>query len=333
MSWERQIAASESPAPEEGKAAEPTSLRAASIQAAMQSFDTLPRSLDRQRLYFRVIQDPAFLSWLTDVAGLSRNDRLKVCHRLMGIDPFFDVRLMRMLPASENEDATLCVLDTLDEISPGARLIMTLSRLMRHPDKRVASKAALLLGRRVRNQVWVERHLGAEDSRLRANVVEALWGKETAFARQTLRTCLNDSHNRVVGNALIGLHLLGDAAVPDLLVRMLEDTRAPFRSTAAWAMGRTGQKTFREPLERALNDPNSKVREAARKALRVIAQPAMPEPARPPEGDMPAPAVTPDEIPPANVETPAPRPEIDLRLDGHFLANKRNSSSGRVHES
>src|SRR5262249_49980113 len=167
--WERQIAASESPAPEEGKDAGPTSLPAASIQASMQSIDTLPRPLDRQRLYSRVIQDPDFLSWLTDVAGLSRNDRLKVCRRLMGIDPFFDVRLMRMLPASENEDATLCVLDTLDEISPGARLIMTLSRLMRHPDKRVASKAALLLGRRVRNQVWVERHLGAEDSRLRAN--------------------------------------------------------------------------------------------------------------------------------------------------------------------
>ena len=200
---------------------------------------------------------------------------------------------------------------------------MTLSRLVRHPDKRIASKAALLLGRRVRNPLWVERHMSAEDARLRANVVEALWGTDSAFARQTLHGCLGDDSNRVVGNALVGLHLLGDPSVDSTVRRMLQDRRAPFRWTAAWVMGRIGSEAFRKPLEGALADPNHQVRGAARRALRAMTPHSA---AGPPEGEgVPRgkeetkPAAEADQGPLPEVAAAGPAPGLDLHLDGHFV--------------
>jgi hypothetical protein len=290
---------------------------AAFFKAAIEKLESLPRSLERQRLYSEVVQDPAFLFWLTDARCLSRPERARVCGRLFNIDNFFDVRLTRMLRADEDDEVILSVLDVLDEISPGGRLIMTLSRLVRHPDKRIASKAALLLGRRVTNPLWVERHVGAEDARLRANVVEALWGTNTAFARQTLRACLDDNNNRVVGNALVGLHMLGDPSVPVTARRMLQDARAPFRWTAAWVMGRTGMEEFRESLELALADSSQQVRTAARRALRAIpvAKPgeaeAVPAEKRPEKANSPPPAEDEDA---SAASSPGREPQLDGRV-------------------
>jgi len=302
---------------------------AAYFRTAIETLESLPRSVERQRLYQQVVQDPAFLTWLTDARCLGRPERGQVSRRLFEIDNYFDVRLTRMLRADEDDEVVLSVLDVLDEISPGGRLIMTLSRLVRHPDKRIASKAALLLGRRVRNPLWVERHMSAEDARLRANVVEALWGTDSAFARETLHNCLEDGNNRVVGNALVGLHLLGDPSVDSRVRRMLKDGRAPFRWTAAWAMGRIGSDAFRQPLEEALTDPNHQVRGAARRALRAMTARAAAgrvageEVPQRKEEEKPAVAV---EVPPPAADGAAESslPEPGLHLDGRFVTAQAN---------
>jgi len=55
--------------------------------------------------------------------------------------------------------------------------------LMAYPDKVVRSKAALLIGRNVKNIAWIGRRLMDRDPRVQASAVEALWGNSDPEAR------------------------------------------------------------------------------------------------------------------------------------------------------
>ncbi len=165
---------------------------------------------------------------------------------------------------------TLRVLDVLDEISPGPRLLMIVGHLTRHPEKHVASKAALLVGRRLQSREWVERHLASTDSRVRANVVESLWSVNSALAAHTFRKCLCDENNRVRGNALVGMHLLGDRSVGWRVRQLTKDSRPRFRQTAAWVIGRLGEPELVPALEGLLIDSDRGVRQASANALEKL---------------------------------------------------------------
>jgi HEAT repeat protein len=164
----------------------------------------------------------------------------------------------------------LHVLAALDEISRGGRLAMALTRLTRSASAHVASKAVLMLGRRVSNPAWIERQMAADDARIRANVIESLWGLASELARKSFRTSLQDVHNRVVGNALIGLHLLGEQDVGERLTEMINHPNPSFRATAAWAMGRRGDPVHADSLRLALDDPDPGVRKRAALSLATI---------------------------------------------------------------
>jgi hypothetical protein len=219
---------------------------------------------------------PGFIVKLTDPRHFSRTQMVELCKRLMETDPLLDVRLAHQLPGYHNDgpelkpEVVVAVLDILDQISPRERLVLVLTHLTRHKDPRIASRAALLLGRRVSNPRWVECHLADPDDRLRANVVEGLWGVDSWSAREALEECLRDGNNRVVGNALVGLQRLGDPKVPESLKRMLQDKRPGFRSTAAWAMGTIGALEFEAPLKAALDDADEGVRKSVRRALEAL---------------------------------------------------------------
>ncbi|HLK49007.1 MAG TPA: HEAT repeat domain-containing protein, partial [Bryobacteraceae bacterium] len=144
------------------------------------------------------------------------------------------------------------------------------NHLTTHPDRRIASKATLLVGRRIRNQDWLSQRLDSEDGRVRASAVEGLWGVASRQAQAALCAALNDKNNRVVGNALIGLHRLGEARVNEFVKRMIEDPRPPFRWTAAWVMSKIAAEEFREYLERATKDQEPHVRRQAERALESI---------------------------------------------------------------
>ena len=80
---------------------------------------------------------------------------------------------------------------------------------------------------------WV---LHEADPRVRANAIEALWWVDTPEARALLHLATNDSDNRVLGNALLGLYYLGDCAVLEQLIKLSADAPAGFRATAAWVL-------------------------------------------------------------------------------------------------
>ncbi len=246
--------------------------------AAMSLLESLQEPLARQSLYAHLLECPEFLVQLTRPDRFSRAELVVVCRELMAIDGLLDVRLAHLAPGRQDDksglgtEAVLHVLDVLDQISPGPRLIVILTHLTHHAEQRIAAKATLLLGRRVRNDHWLENHLASDDARVRASVVEALWGINTYSARKIMVACLKDVNNRVVGNALVGLHMLGDHSVIALVREMLRDRRPSFRWTAAWVMGYMGSTDFVECLREALSDPESGVRQAARRALVAIRQ-------------------------------------------------------------
>ena len=259
----------------------------------------------RRRLYTTVLECPQFLRQLIRPDQFSRAELLEVCRSLTSCDPHLDVRLARLISGRDwdseilDSDTVVHVLDVLNEISPGPRLVPILNHLTQNSDQRTAAKATLLMARRIQNHDWMERHLGSGDPRLRAAVLEALWGIDTSSARGTLRAGLNEENNRAVGNALVGLHLLGESSVGALAEQMLEDRRPMFRSTGAWVMGKIGAPYFVQPLQRALADGEPGVRHAARRALKEIRKLAV--------QNRPAPELPAAAEPPA-IESAAPQP-------------------------
>ncbi|WP_321473584.1 HEAT repeat domain-containing protein [uncultured Paludibaculum sp.] len=228
-----------------------------------------PGSPEQRALCDYLLSLPGFFPHLSNPEVFSRPDLVRIGRALLKVDPRFDARLAASLFSERDPDTStiLHVLAVLDEISPGGRLTLTLTRLLRDCSPAVASKVAMLLARRVSNPNWVERQLSSRDPRLRANVLESLWGVDTPEVRARLTRAIRDGNNRVVGNAVFGLHLLRDNNVGRHLQGMLEHAQPEFRATAAWVIGKTRERGYLDSLKRALQDRNEAVRESARRAL------------------------------------------------------------------
>ena len=203
-----------------------------------------------------------------------------IARQLSHIDPMFGIKLLQsVLPdpfetASTDPDAVnlrLRLMDVVQSVSDGSRLLPLMMRLLRDPDARVRSKAALLVGRTKLSTRWVEECLTAEDSRVRANAVESIWGVDSEEVRELLWDLLSAPDNRSVGNSLIGLYRMGDAGAIEQILLMAQDSRDLFRSTAAWVMGRTGDPRFQPALVNLIRD-SAPVRTTAFRALGSLKQ-------------------------------------------------------------
>jgi HEAT repeat protein len=155
----------------------------------------------------------------------------------------------------------------LSETTDAARVLPQLIRLLRRSNPYVRSKVVKMIGRGGHSVKWV---LHEADPRVRANAIEALWRVDTPEARALLHLATNDSDNRVLGNALLGLYYLGDCAVLEQLIKLSADAPAGFRATAAWVMGQTGDLRFHDIVRGLLQDSAPTVRRRALTALTRI---------------------------------------------------------------
>jgi HEAT repeats len=222
-----------------------------------------------------LLRQDLLLERLVNPARCSCESAVLLFRRLLAIDPALDFRLARMLPG-RNDSISGKVLtgghaaramDILDQTSQGQRLISAVGHLPNSADRRIAAKAALFVGRRVNNPTWTAKQLNREDQRLRANAIEASWGAKSEAAIRLLKECTADTSNRVVGNALMGLHMAG---CPDVAERALAVSRSDqpgLRATAAWAMGKIGNPAFIDRLTALLRDENREVRSIAVRSL------------------------------------------------------------------
>ena len=115
---------------------------------------------------------------------------------------------------------------------------------MGYPDSAVRSKAAFLIACSSKSVSLVSELLLDEDVRVQANAVEALWTFEAGEARSLLETAARSKTPRVAANAVVGLYRNGDLSSLRLLFRMAAQEDPERRTSAAWAMGETGDPRF-----------------------------------------------------------------------------------------
>ena len=211
---------------------------------------------------------------LCNPALISLEDDVAIARVVMESEPLLDVKLARRitdsrLRGSEKIDNTVAlrILEVLAIITDGTRILPMLIQVLREPDPRLRSKAALLVGRTNKNAQWVEQVLQQPDARVRANSIEALWGVDTEAVRAVLRGALRDSNNRVIGNALLGLYRLGDAVTIGLTLRMSQHPAPLFRATAAWVMGETGDPRFLPTLAQMVRETDTQARHSVFRAI------------------------------------------------------------------
>jgi len=203
---------------------------------------------------------------------------------MLRIEPLLDIKMVRTLLDTKDlssreelekkadSDRGIRLLEIMAAISDGARILPVMAQLLRHPNSRVRSKAALLVGRSNKNFQWVEQRMAEPDARVRANALESLWDVDSGGARQVLWNATSDADNRVAGNALHGLYRLGEAACIPLLLTMLSHPQEDFRATAVWVAGETGDPRFLPALAGLLSDPESKIRSAVFRSIAKLKQ-------------------------------------------------------------
>ena len=203
--------------------------------------------------------------------ALTLDEAIMLTRTALQVDQMADVNIAKRLADDGltrlSSSAAGRLMEVLDTVSDGNRVMPSLLRLMRVSDPQIRSKAVLMIGRASRSVQWVRSRLADPDPRTRASAVEALWGTEGAEVRDLLRAATNDSNNRVAGNALFALYGMGETStIPDLL-KMASSPTAMFRATAAWAMGETGDRRFADVLARMISDTNAVVRKRSFTAL------------------------------------------------------------------
>jgi HEAT repeats len=220
---------------------------------------------------------------LLDLYISNRPQCMALAQKTMACDPRFDVTFLEFLqrpPAGKTSEEVLfhAGLDILDLISEGDRLVPGVLKILKHPNPKVRSKAALFIGSRTQNLAWAASRAQEYDARVRANIIESLYGINSDFVQQIFRNNANDENNRVAGNAVLGLYLLGDTSAIPLIHELARHPDSRFRNTSAWLMGRTGDPRFAQSFSELMNDPDELVRAQAfkglgevRKALRASA--------------------------------------------------------------
>lgn len=221
-------------------------------------------------------QHAALFLVLLDPFRFTKQQAIALVLQLLAADPSLDVRLgnfLVSLPASPHIKGfpwqfAERALDVLEHVSHGRRIIPTLTALADHPEPRVASKSALLLGKRFRSPAWAIRQIRCSDNaRQRAEAIESIWGLDMPACSQILWECTQDSNHRVAGSAWFGLHLLNDPKVHSELLSTAQHTRPEFRSGAAWAMAKIGDGRYMETLNLLMKDENTEVRGTVIRAL------------------------------------------------------------------
>lgn len=156
---------------------------------------------------------------------------------LKTVDDSFPIRFLKTAEQTSSPPSILRALSLVPSLGDGSVLIPWLRRLSLHKDARVQSRAIKLLCELRPNKALIERQMLSSDVRVRANTIEALWNSRTPEATEHFKLAASDPHHRVVGNALVGLHLQGD---PTALAKMIEHSQNPdplVRAAMAWCFG------------------------------------------------------------------------------------------------
>ena len=185
-------------------------------------------------LVARAVSDPQILA-LPDAVRLAR--------AAVKLDERLDGRLLTRLtgpprkwPDGVPETEIAHVLEVIDEISDGRRLVMPLMKFLKLPQKHLRSKAAKLMARASHNPDWAETILRDADPRVRANLIDGIAHQSGPQIELLLRKASRDPNHRVALTALLGLCQRGDQSSCERIRKLALEGDVAHRTAAEWAL-------------------------------------------------------------------------------------------------
>jgi HEAT repeat protein len=145
-------------------------------------------------------------------------------------------------------------------------------KFIRDPDPRVKRAAfdALVKLRRSESLAWLGGVMGEEDYRIRADLVEALWGRDQPEIRELLLQAVRDPHPRVIANAAYGLFLLEGPEWLGGLEMLLNSDDPVFRKSGIWLLTTAAPADAARRIGKLIRDPDPQVKRAAFEALATL---------------------------------------------------------------
>lgn len=246
--------------------------------ASLQTLKTGQTSPGHDYLITLLLENDLLSIALADPDAFSNETAVALAKNLHRMDPHLDAKLLRRMFREDGSCATDAdpaagyrILEIIDAVSDGTRLVPGLMKLLRHKDKKLQSKAALLLARAHHNPEWFQAQLQHQDIRVRSNVIEGLlYTRPTPKQLEAISALAGDAHHRVATTALLVLHKNGDPDAGDRLIQFAGHPLEIFRAAAAWAMSESGDPRFLEVLQKmAKSDTGSARRMAIKGAVNL----------------------------------------------------------------
>jgi hypothetical protein len=188
---------------------------------------------------------------LVDPRGSRREDAVGAARMIPQIGAPIDAELERVLTAAlclprtpAGAGRVMRLLEVLEAASAQPRFYLFQTELLGYPDSMVRSKSAFLIACGSKSVSLVGKLMLDDDVRVQANAVEALWTFDAGDARALLRTAGRSKTARVAANGAVGLYRIGDLSSLGLLFQMAAQDDCSARTSAAWAMGETGDPRF-----------------------------------------------------------------------------------------
>ncbi|MCW5978825.1 MAG: HEAT repeat domain-containing protein [Bryobacteraceae bacterium] len=282
------------------RAADPTRFSEAALRLLQTSGDAAIPAL-RPLLTLDI-----FMRGLFNPSAFSRLDAVRLVRELRRFDSRLDVHLVtafiedhRQDPSPPDAASVQRVLELVGEVTDNAgRVQHLLSSLQKVEHAWVRSKIVAILASRAGASRRNEELLRDPDPRIRANVIQGIWKTpDSPEKRQLFVKALDDGHQRVVGNALVGLARMRDPSALRGIYDLSRHSSPEFRATAAWAMGEICCASFRPVLVELMQDDNPRVRQNALRALSRLRRKEEAEAATP--APQPTPSFLPPPSPPA----------------------------------
>jgi hypothetical protein len=210
--------------------------------------------------YFDLLLDPDFLSF---------DQAKRAALVLRENDPRFFAKFTSYADRVKirNTARLLRALDLLEAAGDYSVLFSWLRNLNNHESENVRSKAVKLMCKVSPSRSVVERQLKSEDSRVRANAIEALWFSQDPDRTEVFRNALLDKAHRVVVNAIIGLYYQEEENAMARLVKLSEHSSEAFRAAAIWGFAFLMDVRAIPALELLQTDESEAIRDKAGKAL------------------------------------------------------------------
>jgi hypothetical protein len=225
--------------------------RAAFSRASIQVLGQTASTAGARYLLHLLRKHNLLMAALIDPRGSKREIAMAAARKIPQIGAPVEADLEKVLSASlgeprspENAARVLRLLELLEVSSTQPRYVLYQADLLRYPDPVVRSRAALLIARHTKSTALVSRLLLDNEPRVQANAVEALWTFDPADALPLLVTVGRSKNARIAANAAVGLYRCGDLSSLKLMFGMAQEADSGRRTSAAWAMGETGDPRF-----------------------------------------------------------------------------------------